>query len=60
MLFFDLYKIIFSLLCFLIYNNVYPKHYQSYVKGLPMTLEILSLKTITNELDFLKKAVIIQ
>ena len=51
---FHLYKITFSLLCFPIYNNVYPKYFQSHQEDVcQWNKEILSLKTIAKELDFL-------
>ena len=58
------YKIIFLLfLYFPRYNNVYPTplHIIRAIKRwLPMKSQTLSFETIVNELDFLKKAVIIQ
>ena len=62
MLFFHPYKIFFfNFSCFLKYINVYPKYCQSYkIISLSMKSKTLCLKTIIKELDFLKKAVIIQ
>ena len=62
MLLFHLYKIsFFNFLCFLTYNIVYPNYCQSYEKSCrSMKSETLNLKTITKELDFLRKTVIIQ
>ena len=42
-------------------NNAYPMHCQCYKRRCqPIKSEILSLKSVTIELDFLMKAVIIQ
>ena len=61
MLFIYLYKItFFYFMCFLIYNNVYPKYCQGYKKDLSMKSENLSWETIIKELDFLRKTVTIQ
>ena len=53
--------LVLLILCFPIYNNVYAKYCQSYKKICQsMKSKTLSLKTIINELGFLRKTVIIQ
>ena len=53
--------LVLLILCFPIYNSVYAKYCQSYRKICKsMKSKTLSLKTIINELGFLRKTVIIQ
>ena len=61
-LFIYLYKkIFFFFFVFLVYNDVYFEHTERYKKdNNQITQNTLYSKTITDELDFLKKTVVIQ